>query len=99
MADTTDFLTFRGRPLVRNGKKIYYGNMADGYVCEMTIKSSRDDGGLEISESISVRLLCTDPTCPPAEMIVSKAEKNNLGDALEIASIWLERKLKEEAAE
>lgn len=91
------FLTYKDRPLVRCGNKIYYGNMADGYVCELTIKSTAEDAGLPVAESISVRLMCTDPTCPPAEMIVNKSEKNNLADALEIASIWLERKLKEEA--
>ena len=90
-----EFLTYKERPLVRSGNKIYYGNMADGYVCEMTIKSAKEDGNLKMSDSISVRLLCTDPTCPPAEMIVNKSEKSNLADALEIASIWLERKLKE----
>lgn len=94
MADS-QFLTYKGRPLVRCGNKIYYGNMADGYVCEMTIKSATEDGGLSISDSISVRLMCTDPSCPPAEMIVNKSDKANLADALEIASIWLERKLKE----
>ena len=98
MAENNEFLTYKGKPLVRSGKKIYYGNMADGYVCEMTIESAKDDGGIQMSDRVSIRLLCTDPTCPPAEMIVNKSEKNNLGDALEIASIWLERKLKEEAA-
>lgn len=91
------FLTYKDKPLVRCGNKIYYGNMADGYVCEMTIKSAADDGDIKMSDSISVRLLCTDPTCPPAEMIVNKSEKSSLADALEIAAIWLERKLKETA--
>lgn len=93
----TKFLTYKGKPLVRCGNKIYYGNMADGYVCEMTIKSLTGDGPVRISEGISVRLICTDPTCPPAEMIVNKSEKNTLADALEIAVIWLDRKLKETA--
>jgi len=92
----SQFLTYKGRPLVRCGNKIYYGNMADGYVCEMTVKASEQKNGLSVATSISVRLMCTDPTCPPAEMIVNKSDKNNLTDALEIASIWLERKLKEE---
>ena len=96
MADN-QFLTYKDRPLVRCGNKIYYGNMADGYVCELTIKSAKEENGLSVADNISVRLMCTDPTCPPAEMIVSKSDKNNLTDALEIASIWLERKLKEQA--
>ena len=86
---------YKNRPLVRCGNKIYYGNMADGYVCELTIQEAQDERGLKMSKKILVHLLCTAPDCPPQEMVVSKSDKNNLADALEIASIWLERKLAE----
>ena len=32
-----DFLTYKGKPLVRNGDTIYYGNMSDDYVIMMRI--------------------------------------------------------------
>ena len=34
-----DFLTYKGRPLVRNGNTIYYGNMTDDYVIMLQINS------------------------------------------------------------
>ena len=34
-----EFLTYKGRPLVRCGDEIYYGNMEEPYVIRMQIKS------------------------------------------------------------
>ena len=33
-------LTYKGRPLVRNGKKIYYGNAYEKYILVLTILAS-----------------------------------------------------------
>ena len=33
--DSSAFLTYKGRPLVRSGKQIYYGNMYEPYVVMM----------------------------------------------------------------
>ena len=35
-----DFLTYKGKPLVRNGNTIYYGDMNDDFVIMMRILSS-----------------------------------------------------------
>ena len=37
------FLTYKGRPLVRGGNTIYYGNMSDEYVCMLQILSTKID--------------------------------------------------------
>lgn len=92
MADK-NYLLYKGKPLVRSGNKLYYGNMADGYVIEMTLHDIAEEHGISVSKRITIRLVCTMRDCPPAEMIVNKSEKNNLADALEIAEIWLSRKL------
>ncbi len=92
-----NFLLYKGKPLVRCGNKLYYGNMADGYVIEMTLHEISEFKDTTMSKRITIRLVCTAPDCPPAEMIVNKSEKQNLADALEIGEIWLTRKLNEKA--
>ena len=55
MAEKNAFLMYKNRPLVRCGNKIYYGNMADGYVCELTIQEAQDERGLKMSKKIIAR--------------------------------------------
>ncbi len=94
MADQS-FLTYKGKPLVRKGNTLYYGNMYDPYVIMLTIKSSQKVADMDIADKVTVQLLNTDPTVNPAEMVLKKSEKNGLYPALDIGSTWLERALAE----
>lgn len=90
-----DFLTYKGKPLVRNGNTIYYGNMSDPYVLCLTVQSTRDNGNIEISDNVLIQVINTDPTIVnPAEKVVKKTEKKGLFNALDLGVVWLERKLK-----
>ena len=44
------FLTYKGRPLVRGGNTIYYGNMSDDYVCVLQILSTKEENGGMVRE-------------------------------------------------
>ena len=90
MADNA-FLTYKGKPLVRSGDTIYYGNMADEYVVMLEVKSKKESGGMEIADKVSVSLMSTDPNAK--EKIAKKSEKNGLYNAMDIGAIWLERAL------
>lgn len=87
------FLTYKEKPLVRNGNTIYYGNMSDPYVIMLQILSTKKVKDLDIAEKVSVQLLSTDPDVRPRERILKKSEKNGLYPAMDIGSIWLERAL------
>lgn len=94
MADS-EFLTYKGKPLVRSGNTIYYGNMTDAFVVMLQIQSQGEPlGDLTLADKITIQLLATDPNLNPVEKIIKKSEKNGLYDAMDIASIWLERALK-----
>jgi hypothetical protein len=90
---TKKMLTYKGKPLVRSGNTIYYGDMADEYVAMLQILETGDFEGLELSKKVTVQILSTNPELRLKERIKKKTEKNNLYDALKIASIWLERML------
>ena len=90
-----DFLYYKGKPLVRNGNTIYYGHPADKYVALLQVQSTRQQGELELSDKITVQILSTNTELSHKNRILKKTEKNGLYNALNIASIWLERALQE----
>ena len=95
MADSTPFLMYKGRPLVRSGNTLYYGSMAEKYVIVMQILSTKEENGMQMAEKIQIQLMLTDPEVRMKDRIVKKSEKIGLYNAMDIGSIWLERALNE----
>ncbi len=93
MAKTEKLFTYKGKPLVRCGKTLYYGNSYDPFVIMIQIASTKTVGDMEIADKVFVQLLNTDPKVRPRDAIVKKSEKKGLYAAMDIASIWLERAL------
>ena len=85
------FLTYKGKPLVRNGNTIYYGNMSDKYVIMMQIMSTKTVNDLELADKVIIQLMYTDPDIKTRDRVVKKSEKHGLYNAMDIGSIWLER--------
>ena len=92
MADS-NFLTYKGKPLVRKGNIIYYGNMADPFVIMISVADSHKVHGVDIADKVTVQLLNTDPNVNPKDAIAKKAEKKGLWAAMDLGSVWLERAL------
>lgn len=89
------FLSYKGKPFVRCGNTIYYGNMNDPYVVLLQIVSSKKVNDLDVADKVTVQLLTTDPDARPKDRIIKKSEKKGLYQAMDIGSIWLELALKE----
>ncbi len=86
-----EFLTYKGFPLVRNGRTIYYGNMSDEFVANLNIVEAHDENGIEVASKIKMVLMRTDPTVDVQDMVVKTSERESLYDALDVANIWLSR--------
>ena len=86
-------LLYKGRPLMRKNNIIYYGSMADPYIVMMQVLETKTVGGEEIASKVSVQLQLTDPTVRARDRVVKKGEKSSLYEAMDFASIWLERAL------
>ena len=84
-------MTYKGYPLVRNGKTIYYGNSYDPFIIMIQIATFKTVGNEEIADKVLVQLLNTDPNVRPRDQIVKKSEKKGLYAAMDIAAIWLSR--------
>ena len=93
MAKTEKLLTYKGKPLVRNGKTLYYGESSEKYVIMMQILASKTVGDVEVASKVSVQLINTDPEVSPRERIVKSSEKKGLYAAMDIAEVWLSRAL------
>ena len=78
MAETkSNFLLYKGKPLVRSGDTLYYGDMSDRYVAHLQIKSKKNVNGLETADRVAVQILCTDETMNLRDRIANKTEKNS----------------------
>ena len=96
--NTNKFLEYRGKPLVRNGNTIYYGKMSDPFVIILQITGTKTVQDMEVADRVLIQLVSTDPDCRPRDRIIKKSEKKGLYNAMDIATIWLERALEKGTA-
>ena len=88
-----DYLEYKGRPLRRKDNLIYYGSMADKYIIMLQITDTKKVGDLDVATRVVAQLQLTDPDIKSRDRVVKKTEKESLYDALDVATVWLERAL------
>ena len=93
MADQETVLQYKGHPLMRKENIIYYGSMSDKYIIMMQILETKTMKDLSVATRVAVQLQQTSPNVSQREKIVKKTEKDGLWNAMDIASIWLNRAL------
>ena len=81
-----EFLEYKGKPLVRQGDDIYYGDLSDKYYVYMMIMSYKKSpkGDEEVPGTIMVQLLQSETKKPEKQKIT-----NGLAEALDFAEAWL----------
>ncbi len=86
--DKNEFLIYKGRPLVRKGDDLYYGEMSDKYHVFMMIMSTTGSikENVEVPNLIMVQLIEKNESTPKKQ-VTSKS----FSDALETADAWLTR--------
>jgi len=97
-AAKSPFWEYKGHPLVRCGDTIYYGSLADPYVVMLKISTTKKVGDMDTADKVFVALMSTDEDIGPLERIQQRCERRGLYNAIDIASIWLERALKKASA-
>lgn len=88
-----EFLTYKGKPLVRSGNTIYYGDLSEKCVVMLQVLSTKNVNGQEVADRVSVQLLSTDEELRMKDRILKKSEKSGLYSALDVGAVWLERSL------
>ena len=80
--------TYKGKPMVRRGDTIYYGDMKEKYIIIFTIKSKKKVGDLEVADSVTIDLCMNRGV--GKEKVIKKANRESLFEAIDIAEFWLE---------
>lgn len=85
------FLEYMGKPLVRSGDEIYYGDMNDNHIVKFTILS-KDSG--DNPNKINIKLLKSNTELNEKDRIVKESTKSTMFEALDVGFVWLDRALK-----
>ena len=88
------YLTYKGKPLVREGNILYYGQPDDKYILMIQIKGTEPVSDLKVPTKVTMMLMSTDPNTPLQEKIIKRADKDGIYEALDVGMIWLDRALK-----
>lgn len=86
-------LEYKGHPLQRAGNIVYYGSMADKYIIMLQILETKKVKDMDVATKVSVQLQLTDPNLKSRDRVVKKSEKTGFWEAMDVASVWLERSL------
>ena len=93
MAKGQTGLVYCGHPLRRADNLIYYGSMADKYIVMMQVLDSEPLNDISLAKRVSIQLQLTSPNLKSRDRVVRSTEKGSLGEAMEFATIWLDRAL------
>jgi hypothetical protein len=86
-------LEYKGHPLRRKDNFIYYGSMSDKYIVMLQVTETKRSGELDIPARVTVQLQYTDSNLKSRDRVVKKSEKTSLFEAVDVASVWLDRAL------
>ncbi|MDR1590134.1 MAG: hypothetical protein LBS51_08095 [Oscillospiraceae bacterium] len=86
-------LEYKGHPLRRKDNFIYYGSMSDKYIIMLQVTETKKSGELDLPSRVIVQLQYTDPKLKSRDRVVKKSEKTSLFEAIDVASVWLDRAL------
>lgn len=85
-----EYLEYKGRPLVREGTTICYGNMTDKAILILEIMTFKKDGDKELPDTILIQVVD-----PKDQMDIKRqGSKQGLYEAFELGFSWLEQELK-----
>lgn len=83
------YLEYKGKPLVREGNTICYGDMSEKCILILEIMSYKEVDGNSLPDKIFIQIIDSkDPT-----KVIKQGQKNGLYDAFSIGLVWLERAL------
>ncbi len=79
-------LSYKGKPLIRRGNMIYYGNPQEKYMIVMIVTGSKKKNDLDVTTAVTIQLMLNDGK---KEKMIKQAERDGMFAAMDIAEYWL----------
>ena len=84
------YLEYKGKPLVREGDTICYGDMSEKCILILEIMSYKEVDGKKVPKNILIQVIDSkDPS-----KIIKQGSKEGLHDAFSLGVVWLDLALK-----
>ena len=85
-----EFLLYEGKPLLREGNVLYYGDFNENFITRFTITETKKVNDLEVASKVNIELLEKNGDDISTARLTKKAERSSLYAALDIGVYWLE---------
>lgn len=85
-----EMLLYEGKPLLRDGNVLYYGDFNENFITRFTITETKKVKDLEVASKVIIELLEKNGNDISTARLTKKAERNSLYAALDIGVYWLE---------
>lgn len=82
-------LMYKGKPLLRCGDRIYYGNLEDKCILVLDIIDSKKNKDIKSSVKINVQVMDNTGELGKGQ-VYRKGERDNLYKAIDIGEWWLQ---------
>ncbi len=87
-------LTYNGKPIMKCGNRVYYGNLEDKLILVLDITKTKNVNGLEVADEVLVQVMDNTGELGKGQ-VFRKATRENLYKALDIGEWWLKDALKQ----
>lgn len=82
------YFEFNGKPFIRRGNVLYYGDPRDKYIVKFTVNSTVKAGEMDVADSVTVQLT-TNTLGEGKERIIKQAQRDGLYRAFDVGEYWL----------
>ncbi len=85
-----DMLIYKGKPLLREDDKLYYGDFSENFITVFTITQKSKLKDLDVASKVTIELLEKRGADIKSAHLIKKAERNSLFEAMDIGCFWLD---------
>ncbi len=82
-----NYFEYNGKPFIRRGNVLFYGNPKEKYIVKFIINSTEKVGGEDIANSVTVQLVTN--TFGEKDRVIKQAERDGLYRAFDVGEYWL----------
>ena len=95
MAKKSKELLYKGKPVYRQGNRIYYGNLDERLILVLDILETEKVGDVEVTKKVKFHIQDNTGTELGAGTNYRSGERDNLYSAFDIGSWWLQDALEQ----